>query len=34
MAVELGRDELYVIHAMPLRKKYAAQYEQARRWRV
>ena len=34
MAVELGPDELYVIHAMPLRKQYRAQYEQAKRWRV
>ena len=34
MAVELGPDELYVIHAMPLRKQYRAPYEQAKRWRV
>ena len=34
MAVELGPDELYVIHAMPLRKQYRAQYEQAKRWHV
>ena len=34
MAVELGPDELYVIHAMTLRKQYRAQYEQAKRGRV
>ncbi|MBI2237694.1 MAG: toxin [Actinobacteria bacterium] len=34
MAVELGPDELYVIHAMPLREKYRRQYEEARKWRT
>ena len=34
MAGDLGPDELYVIHAMPQRKQYRAQYEQAKRWRV
>jgi hypothetical protein len=34
MAVELADEELYVIHAMPIRKKYQPQYEEAKRWRV
>lgn len=34
MAVELEADELYVIHAMPMRKRYEAQYEEAKKWRV
>jgi hypothetical protein len=34
MAVELEDGDLYVIHSMPLRKKYRAKYEEARRWRV
>lgn len=34
MAVELeGSDSLLVIHAMPLRDRYRAQYEEAKRWR-
>lgn len=32
MAVELGQDEVLVIHAMPMRSKYQAQYEEAQRW--
>jgi hypothetical protein len=34
VVVELGADELLVIHAMPLREKYLRQYREARRWRV
>jgi hypothetical protein len=34
VAVELGPDELLVIHAMPLRTKYRRQYLEAERWRV
>ena len=34
MAVELAEDELLVIHAMPLRDKYRAQYEEAQAWRT
>jgi hypothetical protein len=34
MAVELRDGALFVIHAMPLRKKYEAEYEEAKRWRV
>jgi len=34
MAVELASDELLVIHAMPLRDKYRAQYEEAQPWRT
>ena len=34
MAVELSDDALYVIHAMPLRAKYRAQYEEAKKWRL
>ncbi len=30
MAVELGSGGLYVIHAMPLRKKYKTRYEEGR----
>lgn len=32
MAVELEDGSLYVIHAMKLRKKYQAQYEEAKKW--
>lgn len=34
MAVELQSGELYVIHAMPMRRKYQMEYEEAKRWRV
>jgi hypothetical protein len=34
MAVELSGDDLYVIHAMPLRAKYRPQYEEAKKWEV
>jgi len=34
MAVELASDDLLVIHAMPLRDKYRAQYEEAQPWRT
>jgi len=34
MAVELSGDDLYVIHAMPLRAKYRPQYEEAKKWRI
>ncbi len=34
MAVELEGGDLYVIHAMPLRDRYRAEYEEAKRWRV
>ena len=34
MAVELEDGALFVIHAMPLRKKYRAEYEEAKIWRV
>ena len=34
MAVELDNEELHVIHAMPLRKRYLPQYEEAKRWRI
>jgi hypothetical protein len=34
MAVELSGDDLYVIHAMPLRAKYRPQYEEAKKWQV
>ena len=34
MAVELDDGDLYVIHAMPLRDRYRAEYEEAKRWRV
>jgi hypothetical protein len=33
MAIELEDDDLYVIHAMALRKRYQAQYEEAKKWR-
>jgi hypothetical protein len=33
MAVELEGGDLYVIHAMPLRDRYRAEYEEAKRWR-
>lgn len=32
MAVELESGDLFVIHAMPMRSKYEAQYEEAQRW--
>ncbi|HEX6844310.1 MAG TPA: hypothetical protein VF235_04260 [Actinomycetota bacterium] len=32
MAVELDKGDLFVIHAMPVRRKYRARYEEARRW--
>lgn len=32
MAVELANGDLLVIHAMPLRPKYRAQYQEALRW--
>ncbi len=32
MAVELDSGDLLVIHAMPMRRKYQAQYEEAKRW--
>jgi hypothetical protein len=34
VAVEGDRDDLIVIHAMPLRDKYPAQYEEAKQWRL
>lgn len=34
MAVELSGDDLYVIHAMPLREKYRLQYEEAKKWQI
>ncbi len=34
MAVELENGDLYVIHAMELRRRYRAQYEEAKRWRT
>ncbi len=33
MAVELQDEDLYVIHAMRLRDRYRAEYEEAKRWR-
>jgi hypothetical protein len=33
MAVELTTRELLVIHAMPIRQKYFAQYQEAQQWR-
>lgn len=33
-AVELSDGDIYVIHAMVLRKKYREQYEEAKRWRI
>ncbi len=32
MAVELESGDLFVIHAMPMRRKYRARYEEAQRW--
>ncbi len=32
MAVELANGDLLVIHSMPLRSKYQAQYQEALRW--
>ena len=32
VAVELASGDLYVIHAMPLRDRYRAEYEEAKRW--
>ena len=34
MAVELSPGELMVIHSMPLRAKYLAQYKEAAAWRA
>lgn len=34
MAVELENGDLYVIHAMELRKRYRAHYEEAKRWQT
>lgn len=34
IAVEGSKDELIVIHAMALRKKYRDQYEEAKRWQL
>jgi hypothetical protein len=34
IAVELSEGDLLVIHAMALRNKYQAQYEEAKRWRL
>jgi hypothetical protein len=33
IAVEGDKDDLIVIHAMPLRDKYQAHYEEAKQWR-
>lgn len=33
-AVEGDKDDLVVIHAMPLRRKYQSQYEEAKQWRL
>lgn len=33
MAVEGRKSELLVIHAMEMRRRYQAQYEEAKRWR-
>jgi hypothetical protein len=33
MAVELEDGDLLVIHAMPLRRRYREQYEEAEKWR-
>lgn len=33
VAVELDNQELFVIHAMPMRTKYQTQYEEAKKWR-
>ena len=34
IAVEGSKEELIVIHAMTLRKKYRDRYEEAKRWRL
>jgi hypothetical protein len=34
MAIELDGEELFVIHAMPLRQKYRAEYEEVKKWRI
>lgn len=34
IAVEGSKDELILIHAMALRKKYTDQYEEAKRWQL
>ena len=34
LAVEVEDGGLYVIHSMPLRAKYRAEYEEAKAWRV
>jgi hypothetical protein len=34
MAVELEGGEFYAIHAMPMRKKYRTEYEEAKQWRA
>ena len=34
MVIELPRDELFVIHAMPMRSKYRSWYEEASKWRT
>jgi len=34
MAIELDGGDLYVIHAMDLRKRYQPRYEEAKRWRI
>ena len=34
VAVEGDKDDLIVIHAMPRRDKYLAQYEEAKQWRL
>ena len=34
MAVEIVEGSLFVLHAMPLRNKYRAECEEAKRWRV
>ena len=34
LAVELENGDLYVIHAMELRKRYRRHYEEAKRWRT
>jgi hypothetical protein len=33
MAIELEHGHLLVIHAMPLRRRYREQYEEAKKWR-
>ena len=32
VAVELDTGELFVIHSMPMRQRYRAQYREAQRW--